>query len=170
MSEREGVIKAETAAKLLMITDRHLRRLVADGWIKKSDDKFTVVGCVQGYINYLKDENRRGSQSAAKNRTSDARAREIELRIARQERKLIPFEEASAAMQIAIGAVRAELEGAAANITRDRELRNRIQDAHDGILKRASERIGREVAALRTGGDALAAVEEDDAEPVGEEQ
>lgn len=169
MSDQGGFIKAETAAKLLMITQRHLTRLVADGWIKKTDGKFTVVGTVQGFIHYKNDENRRNSQKSASSKAADARAREIELRIARQERQLIPLEEAVASMNFAVGAMRAELEGSAANITRDRELRNRIQDAHDGILKRASQRVEREAAALRRGSNAAAAVGEDDSGSMGGE-
>ena len=171
MADETGVVSAETAAKLLMMSDRHLRQLVADGWIQKNgDSKYTVVGAVQGYIRYLKDEARRGMGNQAKNRTSDARAREIELRISKQERTLIPIEDAIASIQFAVGAVRAELEGAAASITRDRELRNRIQDTHDGILKRATQRIEREADALRSGNYSAAAVEEDDAGPMGEEE
>lgn len=42
-----------------MVTERHLRRLVGDGWIRTTDDgQYTLVGLVQGYINDLKDEQR----------------------------------------------------------------------------------------------------------------
>ena len=166
-----GTISRETAAKLLMVTPRYISMLVKDGWIQKGpEDHYTTVGVVQGYIKFLKDDVRRNSQQTAQSKAADARAREIELRIAQRERTLVPVDEAVAAMSFAIGAVRAEIEGAAANITRDRELRNRIQDAHDGILKRAAQRIDREVAALRGGGAIAEAVEEDDAERVGAEE
>ena len=169
MTDAAGIVSAETLAKLLKITTRHLRNLVADGWIKKTrEGKYTVVAGVHGFIDYKDDQISRGSQLAAKNRTGDARAREIELRIAQRERTLIPLDEAVAAMQVVAGALRAEMEGAAANITRDRELRNRIQDVHDGILKRSSERIEREAAALRSGGNADAPVEEDEPGGMGE--
>lgn len=170
MSEQAGTVKAEMLAKFLMISPRHLQRLVADGWVQKDpSDRYTVVGGVQGYIRYLKDENRRGSQAAGKNRTADARAREIELRIQKAERTVIPFDEAVASMNFAMGAMRAEMEGTAANITRDRELRHRIQDAHDGILKRAAERIARECAALRSGVYAAQPDAADESVDLGEE-
>ena len=76
MKDEAGVVASETAAKLLMMSERHLRRLVADGWVTKTaDDKYTVVGCVQGYIRYLKDEARRGNQTDAKTYVSEVRAR-----------------------------------------------------------------------------------------------
>lgn len=62
----EGQISAAVAAKLVMVTDRHLRRLVAEGWIRKTDDgQYTLVGVVQGDINCLKDEQRNLSETGA---------------------------------------------------------------------------------------------------------
>jgi hypothetical protein len=39
-----GQISAAVAAKLIMITERHLRRLVAEGWIRKNDDEQYILG------------------------------------------------------------------------------------------------------------------------------
>lgn len=45
----EWQIFAAVAAKLIMVTERHLRRLVGDGWIRTTDDgQYTLVGLVQG--------------------------------------------------------------------------------------------------------------------------
>jgi hypothetical protein len=41
-----------------------------------------LVGAVQGYLRYLKGDERRSAKSAADSRVRDARALEIELRIA----------------------------------------------------------------------------------------
>ena len=53
-----------------------------------------LVGAVQGYLRYLKDDERRSAKSAADSRVRDARALEIELRIAERSRELIPVEDA----------------------------------------------------------------------------
>jgi len=39
----EGQISAAVAAKLIMVTERHLRRLVADGWIRKTKTRASHV-------------------------------------------------------------------------------------------------------------------------------
>lgn len=170
MSEEAGVVTAETAAKLLMLTDRHLRRLVADGWVQKTPEgRYTIVGSVQGYIRYLKDEARRGSKSAANNRTADARAREIELRISQKERVLIPLAHALETTDHVIGLMRSELDGLPARMTRDRELRYRIEEAIDGILKRASQRLAQEASDLSQGQPPSGSVPEDDSGSMGED-
>ena len=53
-----------------------------------------LVGAVQGYLKYLKEDERRSTRSAADSRVRDARALEIELRIAERTRDLIPLEDA----------------------------------------------------------------------------
>lgn len=103
MSDPANTVPAATLAKLLMMTERHLRRLVSDGWIQKTpDDKYTVVGGVQGYIRFLKDEARRGmgSGSEAKTYMSEAKARlakeqadNMELKNAQLRDELIPANE-----------------------------------------------------------------------------
>lgn len=159
MSTETGVITRETAAKLLMLTPRHIARLVADGWIKKSaDDRYTVVGCVQGYIGYLKDESRRNSQATAQSEAQKARAREIDLRIAQRERELIPLTEAMAAMDDVAAVVRAEHQGFAARFTREPALRSRLQKGMDDILERIADAVDRQAGAVKAGGDADPAV------------
>lgn len=167
MSTETGVITRETAAKLLMLTPRHIARLVADGWIKKSaDDRYTVVGCVQGYIGYLKDESRRNSQRSAVTEKDAARTREIELRIAMRERTLVGVDEAQVVCDAVIGAVRAEVDGLPARMRRDRALREELQKLLDGILIRAADRLDQEMRALRQGVAPSEAVEEDEPGPV----
>lgn len=167
MSADAGVISRETAAKLLMLTPRHIARLVSDGWIKKSvDDRYTVVGCVQGYINYLKDETRRNSQRSAVTEKDAARTREIELRIAMRERTLVGVDEAGAVVDAVIGAMRAEVDGLPARMRRDRALREELQKLLDGILIRAADRLDQEMRALRQGIAPFEAVEEDEPGPV----
>lgn len=164
-----GVVTAEILSKLLMLSDRHLRQLVADGWIAKNPDgKYTTVGGVQGYIRYLKDEARRGMATTAKSRTNDARAKEIELRIAVQERKLVNLDETLTLVDDIAGVLRAELEGLAAGVTRDRELRHRIEERIEGAFSRSAKRLKEHAAALRAGGTAVDDPDEDDAGSVGE--
>jgi hypothetical protein len=92
-----GTITASVAARLIDVHPRRLQQLVAAGWIERPNrGEYTLVSVVQGYIRFLLDEDRRAAKSAAEARVLDARAREIELRIAREEAKLVPWDETRA--------------------------------------------------------------------------
>ena len=96
MTEQSGLIPIGQAARLLMISEERIRQLVKQGYVPKSEKRGYVqlVGAVQGYLKYLKEDERRSTRSAADSRVRDARALEIELRIAERTRDLIPLEDA----------------------------------------------------------------------------
>lgn len=80
---------AATIAKMLLITDRHLRRLATENIIpKQTHGRYPLVGCVQGYVRYLHqlrvstDER---SQEATRLTSARADTYEIELQIKRQQ-------------------------------------------------------------------------------------
>ncbi len=80
---------AATIAKMLLITDRHLRRLATENIIpKQTHGRYPLVGCVQGYVRYLHqlrvstDER---SQEATRLTSVRADTYEIELQIKRQQ-------------------------------------------------------------------------------------
>ncbi len=53
-------ITAARLAELLQVSDRHLRRLMADGWIRKDEDGFHRMSLgIRGYRSYLEDQGRR---------------------------------------------------------------------------------------------------------------
>jgi hypothetical protein len=66
---------------------------------------------VQGYIRFRNDSDRRAQKSAADSRVRDARAREIELRNAVREGRLIEIDETMAIVEEMIGLFRAETAG-----------------------------------------------------------
>lgn len=157
-----GEIDAPSAARLLTITDTRLRQLVKDGWIKSTGKRgiYNTVECVQGYINFLRDESRRASKSKAESRVREARAQEIELRMAERARNLIPVEDANAAVDHVFGALKAELIGIPARCTRDLATRRVMEEEIDAALERACERIGEAEAAVRAGVDPSQTFEE----------
>lgn len=167
----QGRISAEMAAKLLMITPRHLRRLVADGWIAKSEsDRYTLIGAVQGRIKQLEAKIKEGAASAHLNATNKARAREIELRIAMKERELIRLTEALSIVDALSGMFRATLEGLPARLTRDLDLRREYEQVIRSDLVRLSKLSSETASTLRTGEPDPDPVEEDDAGSMGEGQ
>lgn len=140
--DEAGTITRETAAKLLMVTPRYITQLVKDGWIQKSEnDRYTIAGVVQGYIKCLKDEKRRNSQKTSQSKVSDARSREIELRIAEREKRLMPVQEVLDMVADVIGNLKSEQIGIPARVSRDRVVRSLIEDAIAGSHKRAGETL-----------------------------
>ena len=153
MAEPSGLVPIGQAARLLMISEERIRQLQKQGYVARSDKRGVVqlVGAVQGYLRYLKDDERRSAKSAADSRVRDARALEIELRIAERSRDLIPLEDALADMAEFAAAVRSELAGLPARLTRIMDERHRIETEVDGVLARLSERAAEKAAALGAG-------------------
>ena len=67
MAEHAGLIPIGQAARLLMISEERIRQLVKQGFVPKPEKRGFVqlVGAVQGYLRYLKDDERRSAKSAA---------------------------------------------------------------------------------------------------------
>jgi hypothetical protein len=159
-----GMITVAQASKLLMVTPQWLRQLAAKGYIPKAvKGHYPLVGAVQGYIRWLKDEERRTSKVQAESGLKAARQKEIEMRMAERARELIATEDAIAALDTLAGKVRAEFIGLPAQITRDIALRRKIEEHVHGALGRVAEALRKTAAAVETGGDALGAADEADA-------
>lgn len=108
---RAGMITAEQAARLLMLSDERIRQLSAEGYIPKADrNSYPLVGTVQGYIRFLRDEDRRSSKVKADSDLKKARTVQIERWIEREEAKLVPKAEAVAYTEAVVGMLIAGLE------------------------------------------------------------
>ncbi|MEZ2143243.1 hypothetical protein AAE026_13175 [Bradyrhizobium sp. DN5] len=144
-----------------MVSPERVRQLSKEGWIEKQgrDQFLLLVDVVQGYIRFRNDSDRRAQKSAADSRVRDARAREIELRNAVREDRLIEIDEAMAIVEEMIGLFRAETAGLPARVTRDLQFRKTIETAVNDILERvadiAAERE-RAVAEARAASEAVA--------------
>jgi hypothetical protein len=148
-----GLITIEAAAKLLMVSGQWVRDLQKAGHIPRGPrGKVSLVGAVQGYIGFLKQEERRTSKSAADSRVRDARATEIEQRIAERDRRLIPVEEAEAAVDSLAATVRSEFTGLPARAFRDLALRRQLETEVNGSFERVAEKLSALGGALRKGG------------------
>lgn len=158
-SSATNLVTLEVAAQLIMVTPRWIQKLAKDGWIPKAErGRYSLIGVVQGYINFLKDETRRAPKSAAESRVRDARAREIELRVARQQADLIPYAEHMAILDEILGHIRAALEGAPAQITHDLEVRTELGRVIHGCLEKASQRLTKAATEHAAFSTALAAL------------
>ena len=154
-----GARKGATAAACgqhLTLSRQRVSQMADEGTLPRNGDgSFDLDACRNEYIAFLRSEDRRGAKSAAVSRVQDARAREIEIRTAREEGRLVPMESVSAAIIDILGTYRSELNGVAAASTRDLTLRAEVQRHLDGAIDRCRERFERADRKLAKGADPL---------------
>lgn len=159
-----GTVTTAQAARLLMVSQDWIRQLVRKGYIPKAArDRFNLVALIQGYVRYRDDQAQQASRSAADSRVRDARAAEIERRMAREDRDIIMLEEAMEAYDFATGLYLESVSGLPARMTRNASERRRLQAICDGERQRLADRFAEGASALRTGSPAADADDEDDA-------
>lgn len=130
-----GMIPLEQAAQLLMLTSVRLRQLAKDGWFPAPvKGKVSLVLTVQGYIKFLRDEDRRSSKSATASGLQATRQREIEMRMAREEGELLPLVEALGVIDEYASAVTTSIKNLPARYSRNPAERARLQPLVDEVL------------------------------------
>lgn len=160
----DGAISLADAARLIGRTKQWVNTLVRDGWIPRSErGLYKPADVVQGYVRFILDEKKKGTKTTAQNRLQNARAAKIEQDTARDAHELIATEEAIGVLDEILGALKADLEGVPAGVTRDLELRRDIESKLDEIFGRAAARFEQKARDLRARGEADDAEPEDDA-------
>lgn len=162
-TENDGIVNAETLGRLLMITDRHVQRLAKEGVFEaKGRGKYPMVPCIHAYIRHLKEENKTQTKVAGDNRLRDARAREVEMRIAKSDRIIIELSEAQDIVDKMTGAFLQSIVGLPAMITRNINERKRIEKICDKVRTKLATRFSEISESVQSGIDvADASVEED---------
>lgn len=151
-------ITLQQAATLLNRSVSWVQKLVTDGYIVRAGtNQYSVVAIVRGMMAYYEDLLEKSNKAAAASRATDARTREIELRIAERRRDLIPQEDARAVVSEMAAMVRAEFSGLPARFTRDLPERRRLEQEIDGSFDRLADAARNAGAALATGGIDMAA-------------
>jgi len=164
------VISLAEASKLIGKSDAWINQLVKDGRIKRFERGwYRPQDVVKGYMATIVESKKQTNKSASLAQVQTARASEIELRVARQERKIIKTEEALNFVDEVLGVLKADFDGAAAAITRNPALRNQIEGKINEILTHAADRYQQKASALRSGSDALEADAANASGPVGGE-
>lgn len=160
-------IGAGEASETINVSAERIRQLVAEGYITKIGTKgganvYSRKDLVLGYIRFLKDDERRTSKSATASRIGEARTKEIELRIQKQEHRICDTEDAIGVVEEIVGLYRSELSAMPARLARhDITLRRQIEKSVNGILDRVSATFTKRAHALRTGGEAFEVDTED---------
>jgi phage terminase Nu1 subunit (DNA packaging protein) len=149
---RGPLINTDQAAKLILKGPERIRQLAKEGWIvqtgTKTDRRYRLLDVVQGYIRFRDDEDRRANKTAAQTRIQDARSREVELKNAQREGRLIDLEEVLAVIAEIIGLLRLQFSGLAARVTRDLQFRRTIETAVKDILYRIADLAAERAKAL----------------------
>lgn len=148
--KRERKRSAKSAGELIDKSPQWVRHLIAEGFIvKDADGMVRDEDVFRGYIRWLTDEQRRASKVQAESRVRDARARELELRIAEREGRLIDINDMERVVDTFAGTLRASLSGLPARVTRDLVLRRTIEQAIDSILGELADYLRQERDRLR---------------------
>lgn len=145
-------VSAAALARCCDISKQRVGQLETEGvFLRNAAGAFDLEQNITSYVRYLRDERRAHSRSAAGERAHQARAKEIEIRIAREEGQLIPIEEVAAGIADILGTYRAELSGIAAASTRDLDTRNAIESNLNGAIERCRARFEAMEGDLRSG-------------------
>jgi phage terminase Nu1 subunit (DNA packaging protein) len=164
-------LTSDQAARLIMKSSERIRQLAKLGWIAYEgtgqDRRYRMLDVVQGYIRFRDDEDRRSSKSAAHSRITDARSREVELRNAQREGRLIELEEALGVIEAILALFRLQLIGLPARVTRDLQFRRTIETAVNDILNQIADFAREKSVAVEARRVANAPVPADGAGPMG---
>jgi hypothetical protein len=162
--QQAGHITLEQACRLVMLSNERIRQLVKDGYIPKpAKNSYPLVGVVQGYIRFLRDEDRRSSKTAAESGLKAARQKEVELRIAERSRDLIDVREHSDIVDEMAGMFVAGLSALPARVTKDMAMRREIEAGCDSIRNDIAALAAEKARDVGAGGPAPAGTGEDDA-------
>lgn len=158
------ILSTAQAAELLEITAERVRQLVKSGHIeKRGKDQIPLLSAVRGYIRFLKEDERRSSKSASASRVQDSRAREIDLKVAEREGRLVDVVEHRDIFAEVFGTLKAGLAGVPARVTRDMDHRRKLETEIDDILRQAADRFEQASRDLGDAGPAVEADSRDDA-------
>lgn len=141
------------AARMIAKSETHVLRLVKDGLLQKAGrGQYRPEDIARAALQFREGEDRRSSQTEEAKRVAVARAKEIELRTAREEGRLVPLEDVQAVVADILGTYRYELTGVAAAATRDLSVRAAIQQNLDDAIDRCRikfEKADRDLVAGR---------------------
>src|SRR4051812_27114194 len=117
-------------ARVLGLTERRIQQLEKLGVFRRvAHGEWDLPASVQSYVRHrLQSEIRQSRSAEANKRLRLARAREVEVRTAERERRLIDTNEALNAIDEVLGTFLAELAGLPARVTRDLYLRTKLEN------------------------------------------
>jgi len=160
----EMTVGRGTLAALFNLSENRVHAMTVEGILHHSArGRWKLIDSIHCYVAYLREEQRNKTKGASETRVRDARASEIELRMARIDRDIVPLEEALATIDDVTGDYLQSISSLPARITREQNERHRIEAICDAERSRVADGILQKASALRTGVPFAEADAEDDA-------
>ena len=151
-----GVITTTQAAELLMVSEAWIGKLHKMEYVPKVErGRWNLVAVVQGYIRFLKDEDRRRSKSASHSRMTDIKAERLEMQMRAERRELVQLGEAQLVLDTAAGLMQSSLMAVPAKFTRDIAERRRLEKLIAEALNGVADGIEAKATALKEGEDVM---------------
>lgn len=160
----ELLITTAKAGELVELTATRIRQLIASGHIeKRGKDQVPLVSAVRGVIRFWREKATDNSRTASENRVRDERARELQLKNAERDGRLVDLNEARETFQEILGALRSRLDGVGKRHARDQAQRRQIEQDIDAIFGKAAAEFRQKASVLAGRGRAADAETGDDA-------
>jgi hypothetical protein len=170
-AEAGGLLSPDMAGRLLMVSGERVRQLAKEGWIRKaSPGKYNLVEVVQGYIRFRNDADRRSTKTASDSRLRDARTREVELKTAQREGRLIELDDHLEAVDEIVGIMLTGLSGLPARVTRDLQVRRDIERAINETRQQIADAAAKATSRHRAAREASTTVADHDGGAMGERE
>ncbi len=149
---RDLTVSTDEAGEIIKKSGERVRQLTKAGFIRKAGrDQYRIGDVLDGYLAYQEDALRRAAADTPATKLAASRRREIELRIARDEGRVVDIEDVQAFVVELFGGVVAEFRGLAAASTRDLAVRKTIEEQLNGTFARCQKRIDQLGADMRAG-------------------
>lgn len=140
MTNRSTTLTVAQAAALLGRSERWVQEIARAGYIQKSEPgRYGIAALIRGAISYYEDQIEKSRKAAVSTKATDARTREIELRIADRMRDLIPQADVLEVVDRMAAMVRDEFSGLPARFARDRKRRRELGREVEAALARVDD-------------------------------
>jgi hypothetical protein len=149
------VISTKQAGVLLKLTQPRLSQLENAGFIARvAPGRWRLIDLVQGYVGFLKDEEKRSSKTVSLTRLQEAKAVAVEQKTAREAGQTVGMDDALAFVDGVVGPLMADMDGFPARVTRDLPMRRKIESELNDVRNRHADRLDKAADLLQTGGEA----------------
>jgi len=149
----DGTITIGQASRLLGVTTARIRQLIAEGYVARTErGRVPIVSAVQGFIRAHQDSQARADKRHAEGaRVRNARADEIELRVAVERENLIERADAEAAMEFVVEVTKAELATVPRRLDGTTADRHAAKELVRAAMTAIDRSLARQIDNLRTG-------------------
>lgn len=152
MAEKGQHLTLAQAAALLNRSERFVGNLREGGYVEcPAPGQYPLIALVRGVIAYQEDRLAKQADTARQTAATDARTREIEMRIKRKAANLIPLSCVEAEFADWLPALRAEMADVPARATGDPDKQARVAAEIEAIIGRAQDNTKAAIRRLQTG-------------------